>query len=60
MPTSVVLSYSFIYYLNVLCELTRKEFHMTGIIIRAKKLQVGSPQRPKPKTFNIKLTAKFV
>ncbi len=33
---------------------------MTGIFFNVKKLQVGAKAQPKPKTFNIKLTAKFV
>lgn len=33
---------------------------MTGIIFNVKKLQVGAPAKPKPKTFKINLVARFV
>ena len=33
---------------------------MTGIIFRTKKLQVGAPAKPQPKTFKVNLVARFV
>lgn len=33
---------------------------MTGITIHCRKLMVGAPTKPQPKTYNVSLIAKFI
>lgn len=45
---------------SVCLNLTKEGLLMTGIIFRIKKLQVGAPPKPQPKTYKVNLIARFV